>query len=211
MMPLMCSGPRIATVPLSSVTITRLPARSNVSVIDGRHGIFVPIGRANRKWDERHALAVAHERQQSCTESYTKNFPPSITFSSSNQMSKSRPTQSMCVLETQFGAGVFGVGMAEGDVDAGDFLVLQECCRSRGCRRCLCRRRTRRRGCCFRPCSCRREIPPAALCSRTANQRSDCSPLRSAAAFPGCRHTSGKDNRRRRRPRRTPRWNWPAR
>ena len=31
-----------------------------------------------------------------------KNLPRSITCSPSNQMSKSRPTQSMCVLETQF-------------------------------------------------------------------------------------------------------------
>jgi hypothetical protein len=34
-------------------------------------------------------------------EHYTKNFPFRITCSPSNQMSKSRPTQSMCVFEIQ--------------------------------------------------------------------------------------------------------------
>ena len=33
---------------------------------------------------------------------YIKNFPSRITCWPSNQMSKSRPTQSMCVLEAQF-------------------------------------------------------------------------------------------------------------
>src|SRR5215472_19286061 len=33
---------------------------------------------------------------------YIKNFPSRMTCWPSNQMSKSRPTQSMCVLEAQF-------------------------------------------------------------------------------------------------------------
>ncbi len=36
------------------------------------------------------------------TANYIKNFPSRITCWPSNQMSKSRPTQSICVLEAQF-------------------------------------------------------------------------------------------------------------
>ncbi len=41
-------------------------------------------------------------------------------------MSKSRPTQSMWVLETQFCPVCSAVGMTKGDVDAGNFFVLQD-------------------------------------------------------------------------------------
>jgi hypothetical protein len=75
---------------------------SDVRVIHGRNRITVPVGRPDDKWDKRRALEPFTNVNNHRGRYYTKNLPPSITFSPSNQMSKSRPTQSMCVFDTHF-------------------------------------------------------------------------------------------------------------
>jgi hypothetical protein len=75
--------------------------RCDKRVINSWHRILMPIGRPNHKWNEWNSIEAFTDINNH-TDHYTKNFPPRITCWPSNQMSKSRPTQSICVLETQF-------------------------------------------------------------------------------------------------------------
>ena len=65
-----------------------------VRIILAGHRIFMSIGCPNRKWNERDSLKMfPHVGDH--TANYIKNLPPCITCSPLNQMSKSRPTQSI--------------------------------------------------------------------------------------------------------------------
>jgi hypothetical protein len=79
-----------------------ITARSDVRMVNCRDRILVTVRCSNGKWNEGGALEALPDLVDHARRFYTKNFPPSMILSSSNQMSKSRPTQSMCVFETQF-------------------------------------------------------------------------------------------------------------
>jgi hypothetical protein len=76
-------------------------ARGDKRVVSCRNGIFSSVRSANDKGHER-SCYQAFTDINNHTENYIKNFPSRITCWPSNQISKSRPTQSMCVLEVQF-------------------------------------------------------------------------------------------------------------
>jgi hypothetical protein len=76
-------------------------AWGNKGVISCRNGIFSAVRSANDKRYER-SCYEAFTDINNHTANYIKNFPSRITCWPLNQMSKSRPTQSMCVLEAQF-------------------------------------------------------------------------------------------------------------
>ena len=78
-----------------------ITARRDVRVISRRNRIFVAIGSPNRERHKRNLFKSLANIRQSCAD-YIKNFPSRITCWPLNQMSKSRPTQSICVLEAQF-------------------------------------------------------------------------------------------------------------
>jgi hypothetical protein len=70
-------------------------------VISCRDRIFAAVGSADEKRHEG-GCQKPFANVSNHTANYIKNFPSRITCWPLNQMSKSRPTQSMCVLEAQF-------------------------------------------------------------------------------------------------------------
>ena len=109
----------MATTPLPRTRLVRSTALASVALVllcASSQGQTPPQARQATTPSARFRPAVIHPKmtpdQRHAIESfanisnhamnYTKNFPPRITCSPSNQTSKSRPTQSMCVLEAQF-------------------------------------------------------------------------------------------------------------
>ena len=84
------------------------------------------------------------------------------------------------------GAGVRAVGVAEGDVDAGELLVLQDVADDVASARCWCRSRTRRRGRSSRRCACS---------PRTRRAAPGCSECASTSRFSSTRTVSGVSSR----------------